>query len=466
MKKPFLTLLFFLTKIGISAVLVYLAYILPGKQETSLRFIDYVIDVKTGLLAASAIVIIILIHYLMRLASWLSVLPSRVRAYLAKRRLERSKENVLESFVAMAAGEFNLATNLSGRAQYLDPTNIFAPIFFAQASFMKGDYDQAESQFNDLLKAPQTRFLGLRGLISLRQKQHRFLEIKGLLEDLLRDRPHSPWALNQLFTMMIQQGNFDKAEELVEKLKSAQGLTTQKAARHRAILCWLKAKQALIQGNDDEAESLLIQTLKMEPTLAIATFALARFYVQRGKLSKAQRWLIKGYSAQPQEEYLETIEELMANESPLEQYQFGEDLTSSNSQSVETHAILANLAIKARLWGQARLQLNLLGEKRPSKSYFQLMANLEASEPFSGVHTGGPAGPLYIRPNYLTDMLNAPSDPMWVCQECHCSLKTWEAVCPSCNGFDTLILENITRSDMELNEKNESSGMIKYLRDS
>lgn len=465
MKKPFLTLLFFLTKIGISAILVYLAYILPGKQETSLRFIDYVIDVKTGLLAASAIVIVILIHYLMRLASWLVVLPARVRAYLALRRLEKSKENVLESFVAMAAGEFNLATNLSGRAQYLDPTNIFAPVFFAQASFMKGDYEEAERRFNDLLKTPQTRFLGLRGLISLRQKQHRFLEVKGLLEDLLRDRPQSPWALNQLFAMMIQQGNFDKATELVGRLKSAQGLTAEKAARHRAILCWLKAKQALIQGDDEGAETLLLQTLKMEPTLTAATFSLSRLYVQLGKLTKAQRWLIKGYASNPLGDYMEVIEELMGSEGHLETYQFAEDLTSSHPQSPETHTILATLAIKARLWGQARLHLNLLGENRPSKAYFQLMADLEASEPFSGVHAGGSSGSSYIPPNYLADMLYAPPDPLWVCQECRYSLKTWEAICPSCNGFDTLILESVPISEMGLGERNENSGMIKYLRD-
>lgn len=466
MKKPFLTLMFFLTKIAISAILVYIAYILPGKQETSLRFIDYVIDVKTGLLAASAIVIIILIHYIMRIGSWLSVLPGRVRAYLAQRRLEKSKENVLESFVAMAAGEFNLATTLSGRAQYLDPTNIFAPVFFAQASFMKGDYEEAERRFNELLRIPQTRFLGLRGLISLRQKQHRFMEVKGLLEDLLKDRPHSPWALNQLFAMMIQQGAFDKADELVGRLKTAQGLTAEKAARHRAILCWLKAKRALIQGDDEGAESLLIQTLKMDPTLSTATFALARLYVQQGKLSKAQKWLVKGYGAQPQGDYLEIIEELMGSGSSLERYQFAEDLTSPHPQSPETHAILASLAIKARLWGQARLHLNLLGEKHLSKSYFQLMADLEASELASGAHREESVGSPYNAPNYLADMLYAPPDPLWVCQECHCSLKTWEAICPSCNGFDTLILESITASEMGAGERNKGSEMMKYLRDS
>lgn len=433
MKKSLLTLLFFLTKLAISALLVYLAYIIPGKQETSLRFVDYVIDVKTGLLAASAIVLIILTHYLMKFGSWLSVLPSKIRAYLAQRRLEKSKENVLESFVSMASGEYDLATKLSGRAQYLDPSNQFAPIFFAQASFMKGDYKEAEKQFQNLLKTPQTRFLGLRGLISLRQKQNRLLEVQGFLEDILRDRPNSPWALNQLFTLTIQQGSLDKAEELVLQLKSSKALTSEKASRHRGILYWLKAKQALEEKKFDLAESLLTQALKQEPTLTPASLALACLYEKLGKFSKAQKCLIKGYEARPDKDYLTAIEELMAEKSFLDCYQFAESLTTSHDQAPESHFILASLALKAQLWGQARFHLNLLKEKRPTRSYYELKGKLDAVEP--GYQTGE-------RENQLTEMLHATQDPKWVCQDCHHSVKSWEASCPSCNGFDTLVKES------------------------
>lgn len=432
MKKSFLTLIFFLSKLAISAILVYLAYIIPGKQETSLRFIDYVVDVKTGLLAASAVVLVFLTHYLMKLVSWLSLLPARLRAYLAQRRLEKSKENVLESFVAMAAGEFNLASNLSARAHYLDPTNSFAPIFLAQACFMKGDYKEAERQFQELLKTPQTRFLGLRGLISLRQKQNRLFEVKRFLEDILKDRPNSPWALNQLFAILIQEGALDNAEKLLAQLKSSQGLTAEKASRHRAILCWLKAQRALEEKDLEGAESYLSQTLKLDPTLTAATLALAHLYGRQDKTSKAQRCLIRGYEAHPQSDYLAAIEELMASKSPLERYQFSEDLCSTHYQSSDSHYILADLGLKAQLWGQARFHLNLLGEKRPTRSYYQLMAELEENEP--GLQNKKDH-------NYLTEMLSAPQDPHWVCQECHCSQKTWTAICPSCQGFDTLTME-------------------------
>lgn len=434
MKKSLLTLLFFLTKLAISALLVYLAYIIPGKQETSLRFVDYVIDVKTGLLAASAIVLIILTHYLMKFGSWLSVLPSRIRAYLAQRRLEKAKENVLESFVAMASGEYDLATNLSGRAQYMDPSNQFAPIFFAQASFMKGDYKEAERQFQDLLKIPQTRFLGLRGLISLRQKQNRLLEVQGFLEDILKDRPNSPWALNQLFTLTIQQGALDKAGELVLQLKSSKTLTSDKASRHRAILCWLKAKKALEEKNFDQAESLLIQSLKLEPLLTSASLALARLYKKLGKPSKAQKCLIKGYEARPDTDYLAAIEEIMVEKSSLECYQFAEDLISTHDQSPESYFILASLALRAQLWGQVRFHLNLLKEKRPTRSYYELKEKLDQVEPGHQHDEGN---------NHLTEMLHATQDPKWICQDCHHSVKSWEAICPSCSGFDTLVRETL-----------------------
>src|SRR3990167_8521078 len=161
--KSFLALVFFLLKLAISAGLVYLAYIIPGQRETSLQFINYAIDMKTGLLAAGILLSILLIYYTIKLSRWLVKLPDRTKLYLTERRLQKSKENTLESLVALASGEIDLSINLAECAQSQDPSNIYATIFSAQGSLLQGNTWEAEHKYQQLLNQPLTRFLGLRG---------------------------------------------------------------------------------------------------------------------------------------------------------------------------------------------------------------------------------------------------------------------------------------------------------------
>lgn len=427
MKQTFLTLIFFLTKLAVSAILVYLAYVIPGSEETSLRFFDYVIDIKTGLLAASAILLVIGTHYFLKLCSWLTTLPGKIRAYWTKRRLEKAKHNILESFIAMASGEYSLAKDLSGKAAYLDPDNIFGNIFFAQSSFMKGDYQDAEKQFIHLMHSPETRFLGLRGIISLRQKQHRLIEVKSYLEEILKERPNSPWALNQLFSLVTQEGLLDKAEELALQLKATKSISTENANRRQAIIYWLKTKKSLENKNMDLAETYLLQSLKLDPTLSAASIALAKIYSWRDKNNKARRCLQKGYEALPSRDYQSAIDEVMRNTSSLEQYKYAQEITSYQPDSIDSAFLLAHYALKAHLWGQCEDHLEFLKKHQPTRSYFKLLSELHTLEPGKTPS-----------PEDISQMLNAPPDPYWACQECPHTTKTWEALCPVCHGFDSL----------------------------
>jgi len=443
MRKSFLTLLFFITKLAISTGLVYLAYWLPGKQKTTLTFVDYMVDIDTGRLAACIIIFIILAHYLFKLSKFLVHLPARTRAYLEERRLFKSKHNTWDSYIALSAGETQLAIDLAEQAYYQDPSNLFAKVISAQASLTKEDTQDAEVKFQGLLLSPSTRFLGLKGLIQLKQKQHRDGEVYSLLKDALSSRPQSIWTLNQLLAFVIREGDFEKASEIVGNLKDCKELTKEKALHQQGILHYLKAKRALTKNmfeiDKEKAEDELYKALKLAPQLTAASLELAILYLQTNRFSKAQSCLMKGYAVFPHVDYLAVLKKVTLNKTqqpftPMDRYQFAEEMVSSHPDLPQSHIILASLALEAHLWGQARFHLNLLGEQQRTQSYHRLLGELESKEPPVNAEKAA---------KILEEGMIAPADPQWVCKSCHSSQSHWAALCDHCHRFDGLSIVGV-----------------------
>jgi len=94
--------------------------------------------------------------------------------------------------------------------------------------------------------------------------------------------------------------------------------------------------------------------------------------------------------------------------------------------------IVAEAALAARLWGEARRHLALaIGAAPPpgpSRRLCRLMARLEESEPGTAGRTR----------EWLDRAVAAPADPRYVCIHCGAESAIWHALCPDCAGFDTL----------------------------
>lgn len=463
MRKPFLTLLFFLGKLGFSMLLVYLAYYLPGDQKTTLSMMDYMVDLETGRLVAGIFVVVILSYYLWKLIRYLVRLPAKTRQYLETQRLLRSKEEAWNAFIALASGEVKLAYEKAEYAHTQNTTNILAKVIAAQAMLKQPDltdqgFEKVEGKFQELLKDSETKFLGLQGLVFLKKNQQRWGEVHSLLKNALSHRPDSAWALNELLTLTIQEGNFDRAIEYVQLLKEKKIISPEKADFQQGTLLYLKAKRELSQPVDGvvpdfeaqlmqgllsqktaTAEEYLTKSLKIAPSLTAATLLLSLIYVSTNRLSKAQSCLTKGYAAYPHVSYLEGVQKLFQWRSDkstlmMEKYQFAEEMVESHPQDPSTHVILATVALEAKLWGQARLHLNFLKTKKPTQSYYRLLSELESSEPPYNKEKSK---------EVLKEGLSADADPQWVCHSCHTRNKDWRAVCHQCHGFDTFIPERV-----------------------
>lgn len=440
MKRAWLSLLFLILKLVIAGILIGIAYYVPGQGDTQLRFVDYVVDIKTGALAAGAMAAIIIAIYLFKFFAWVKDLPAKLKLQLRQRRLNKAKECLLESYIALSSGELETAVDLAVKSKNLDKNGLFHDIFEAQALFMAGEIDRAEIKFDRLRQFKNTKFLGLRGLISIRKKQSRPDEARLLLIEALKDRPNSVWVLKELLDHNLKYLEFAKANTVIEQLRITGHLDKKKSNRYKSIVAWLQAQQAKRLGNTEEFESYGQQSLKLDPTLTAATLDLSSHYYSQNQTTKALKLIENGYEVLPHTDYLPILRAVLTGESALDQYRIAEDTISRRAEHRVTHIILASFAISAKLWGQARLHLNILKEK-PSQLVYTLLAELEQAE--------HPTNSDVIS-EYLKLAVQAVPEGEWMCHNCHTSQVSWSVFCQSCQSFDQISWQEALFSNSEL----------------
>lgn len=416
-----------LIKLVLICGLVVGSLYIPG--QSTLQIESYLVTLPSGTLISAVIALYIGLYFTVRSLSWLRHLPDNFNKMLQESRHQKAQNLILEGITAIAAGEHKTAVELAEKALKLDKNQNLTQIIHAHALLKDGQIQAAEELFITLTKSDQTRFLGLRGLALLRQKQHRLQEVPALLQKALLARPTSHWALQQLFEINIRQNEFEKAEVVIEQLQLTGGITKTQAKRSKALLLWVKAETALKNTDYNTFYEACNESVKLAPGLIPAATTLAKYYQESNRHSKAWKTLVAAYETSPHPSYLESLRVVFPNTSSLELYQQAEELVGSQQQQPASLIILSQLAIEAKLWGQARLHLNILGQQQPSQSYFRLMALLEQNEYPNKDNKAE---------HYLYESSMAPQDPSWVCQNCHHIDTNWTPFCSKCNSFDDL----------------------------
>ncbi len=436
MKRAWLSLLFLIFKLIFAAILIGIAYYVPGQSDTQLRFVDYIVDIKTGALAAGGVAAILLTVYVLRFFAWVKNLPAKLKQQLAERRQQRAKDCLLEAYTAMSSGELDTALSQAVKAKSLDKTGLFHDIFEAQILFMAGYLDKAEVKFSSLRNKPGSRFLGIRGLISVRKKQNRTEELRLLLIDALKDRPNSSWVLQEFLDLNLKCLEFDKAQTVIEQLRITDNITKSQSNRYLALTSYLQALKAKQAGESSEIETHLTHAIKYDKSLTQASIELAQHHLTSGATSKARKTLERGYEAQPDVRYNQALLNLLHSDSAVDQYRFAEEITASNPDHRCTHIILTRFAIQAKLWGQAKLHLSILKD-RPSQLVYELLADLENAEHPHNSST---------LESYLHKATQAAPEGTWLCHNCHTQHLSWSVFCPSCQGFDKISWDSTAKS--------------------
>jgi HemY protein len=375
------------------------------------------------------------------------------RAFLRARRERRRRDGyraLTQGMVAVAAGDAEEAQRYARKADVLLAEPPLTLLLSAQAAQLNGDEDAARKYFAAMLNRPETEFLGLRGLLTQALRRGEEATALRLAERAHTMRPKTPWVLTNLLELQVRAGEWQNAQATLAEAIKAKLVPGATGRHHQAALLLAQSRAA----GDDAAAALSLagEAQDLAPDFAPAAARRAQLLQRAGNQHKAAKAIETAWRRAPHPLLAEIYGALFADEPPLSRVKRGERLAALNPDHVESRLVVAQAALAAQLWGEARRQLTAIvsppgdaspgGDARPAARICRLMAALEEAE-----HGDGAAARVW-----LARAAEAPPDKLWICNSCGAESRDWQPLCPRCRAFDSLAWEVPTRAVPSLPE--------------
>ncbi len=351
-----------------------------------------------------------------------------ISRYFDRNREKRGYQAVSDGMIALAAGEGRLALIKAQRAQkYLDQPEL-TTLLVAQAAEVIGDGQKATEAYKSLLGNPDTRFVGIRGLMKQKLAEGDTFTALALAEKAFAMKPRHSETQDILLKLQSESSDWTGARETLKAKQKGGYLPKDVYKRRDAVLALQQAKGVLDENATIESREAAIAANKMSPDLIPAAAMAARSYILVGDKKNATRVLKKAWEAQPHPDLAAAFAEIEPEEDPLPRLKRFATLTTGQPDHAETKLLLAELNIAAENFPSARRALGDLATKHPTQRGLTIMAAIERGEGSDDAVVRG----------WLTKALTAPRGPQWCCDNCQAIHAQWAPICSNCSGFDTL----------------------------
>ena len=398
-----------------------------------LEWPDLYLDTPVGVLVLALAGFAILAAFGHRFWRFLRRAPRELNESVKAGRRRRGYQALTQGMVAVAAGEREEAARWARKAGALLDEPPLTMLLSAQAAQLNGDEAAARRYFTAMLDNQETRFLGLRGLLTqaLREGEHgRALELVREAHGL---RPRTPWVLQSLFDLTQRGGDLEAAESALREALRAKTLPRAEATRKRAVVLVERALAARGVGEAATAIGQAREAHKLAPDLIPASALLAELLLDGGELRKAAKILEEAWARAPHPDLARLYLRARPNDDSLERLKTLGKLAARHPDHAESHLERGRAALQARLWGEARRHLEAAAgpgglDGNPREAVCRLMAELEEAE----------RADIEAARAWLGRAATAPPDPAWVCGSCGARAASWCPRCGNCESFDAL----------------------------
>jgi HemY protein len=416
------------------------------------------VETSVGVLAAGAL----LAGLIAALLFWLvSLIIDSPRAFLRRRRERRRRAGyraLTRGMVAVAAGDPQEAQRCARRADALLADPPLTLLLSAQAAQLGGDDMAAKKFFTAMLDRPETEFLGLRGLLNQAIRVGDRGTALHLTERAATLRPGTAWVVESLFDLGAREGRWEAARDTLTQAVKRRIIPRERARHHRGVIAYELSRAALASGDRSRGRSLAAQAQTLTPDLAAPAAHHARALLQDRRPGPAAKAIEAAWRTIPHPELAQVYGAIHNSVPPLGRFKNFERLAAQNPDARETHLAVAEAALDAQLWGEARHHLDRAltapappFTARPSYSvpaHSALPRSDEDSAPIGPTPrlclmmarlTEGEHGDGTEAREWLDRAVTAMPDPRYVCTVCGGESLEWMSLCPHCGSFDVLI---------------------------
>jgi HemY protein len=415
-----------------------------GDLMITLGGVEYTLSAIEAVIVLTLLVVLIwvvlkLLSLLVATLRFINGDDTAISRYFNRSRERRGYRALSEGMMAIASGDADAAMTKAGQAErYLQQptlTNLLA----AQAAEMSGNTTRAEQIYKELIKDPQTRFVGVRGIMKQRLATGDTDVALKLAQKAFELKPKHEEVQDVLLQLQAKSHDWQGARKtLGVKLKQGK-IPRDVHKRREAVLALSQAADVLDEENSIEKREAAIEANRLSPDLVPAAAMAAREYIAQGKPKLAVRVIKKAWESQPHPDLAAAFSEIAPNETPQERLKRFAQLSKLNPYHIESRLMMSELNLAAEDFPEARRALGDIVENEPDARALTIMAAIERGEGSSDEVVRG----------WLTKALSAPRGPQWVCDKCNTIHSDWVPVCSSCDVLDTLSWKQAPQNEMQ-----------------
>jgi HemY protein len=372
------------------------AFTLLDSRITGEAF-GYHFDGPSGLILGALIAVFILAIYLTHKIKDILAIPAKIRAKDVQTKRERGIAALTRGLEAAAAGNGDDATHHARVARRNLEDVALTRLLTAQAAQLTGDQTAAKESFSAMLAAPETEFLGLKGLYAQAMKTGETDAAKGYAERAFRLRPNAHWAFQSVFDLGLGRGAWRETRDALAQAQKNRIIDAASADRARAALL---AADAYAASDNHAAVTDLDAALKLAPGFTPAALRAARLASDDGKADKAAKIIEAAFAGAAHPALIKLYDRLYKDEPAEKRAEKLRKLAEKNAKADEAALLRARAAILTGDYAGAVDVLEPLLARAPGPAAFSLMAKAAASL------NGEAAAQIW-----LEHAANAPRDP-------------------------------------------------------
>lgn len=328
--------------------------------------------------------------------------PRQVGQFITRRKQQRGIEALSHGMIAIGSGDPAGARKAAALARSALPNEPLTHLLRAQAAQISGDSATARRIFEAMLASPDTEQLGLRGLFTEAEREKEPEAQRQFAERALMLNPKLAWASTALFDMQCKAGDFEGALETLAGARKNELVDRAAADRRRAVLLTGLALKCE-ESDPNKALALATEAHGLAPDLVPAAALAGRMLAARGNTAKAAKVLQRTWTQSPHPDLATAYAFARIGDSPRDRLERVRQLAGVNPHEVEGAIAVANAAIDAKQFDEARDALKPHLEGNLTQRLATLMARIE-SEQFADKGR--------VR-EWLARAVNAPRDPAW-----------------------------------------------------
>lgn len=331
-------------------------------------------DGPSGIILGAAFMVLLFAIYLTHKIKDIMALPAKLRVRDAQTHQSRGIAALTRGLEAVAVGDADDATHHARVARRHLHDIALTRLLTAQAAQLSGDHAEAGKSFSAMLEAPETEFLGLRGLYAQAMAAEETQKARQYAERAFRLRPNADWAFQSVFELGLERGAWGETRAALASARKNKLISGEKADRANAALLTADAYASSQGGDTKTALHDLDAALKVAPGLTPASILAAILYADAGKRGKSAKILEAAFGLVAHPAIIKAYDRLYKDETTEKRAKRLRALADLNVGAPEAALLQARAATLAEDWPAAIETLEPLLSAGPNAAAFSLMA--------------------------------------------------------------------------------------------